>query len=727
MVGVAAIVFGVLFTVAVCFALGRLLFRVLGIHLRRGEHNLLAGVMGTPLLSLLVFVLCALRVATPPVFLTLGLLSIGTAVLVFRKERHKAEPLPPISAYWKSLFLIAFALYALVYLSNSLAPEHSPDGSSYHLGLVNRYFRDHGFIRLTTNVYGSLSQGVEMLFLFAFAFGRHSAAATVHCCFLFALPLLMLSYARRIGHPRAGVAAAMLVYLSPVAGIDGVSAYNDIALATVAFALFYLLEIWRERGDDRLMIPAGMLAGFCFAIKYTGFVAPLYMLAVVLFTRRGGAAILRAGIASAAAAAMALPWLLKNWLWMDNPLSPFYNRVFRNPYVHITFEDNWREVFRTYLLPSLKPLFRIVTVTGETGGQLGPLFLLAPLALLALRHRRGRHCLLAAAFFLATYPANIGTRFLLPPLPFIALGMAFTLEAFAPLLTVMVVLALVLAWPRVIDMYRSPSGGWQIEHMPWQVALQLDSPVAFLEQRWSGYSLARKIEELVPASKRLWSTAALPEAYLNRQVLVNYYSAEGEKIEDVLQTPVVQDFQPLWNLRFTFTPRTLSHLRLVQTGAGKGDVWSIGEARFFHGDQELFPVRAEAQPFPWDVKFAFDHNPVTRWHTWEPMRSGQHVDVEFAEPVELDRVELYCSHDQWSMRVRLEGSNLEKDARQEQVHLPPGWDLRRLATRTIKSLGIDYLLIGYEYPTARDMQEDASRWALREKAALSAGRLYEIQ
>ena len=57
----------------------------------------------------------------------------------------------------------------------------------------------------------------------------------------------------------------------------------------------------------------------------------------------------------------------------------------------------------------------------------------------------------------------------------------------------------------------------------------------------------------------------------------------------------------------------------------------------------------------------------------------------------------------------------------------PGWDLRRLAGRTIKELGIDYLLIGEEYVTAADMRADPSRWGLVPRAAVSAGELYEIQ
>ena len=43
------------------------------------------------------------------------------------------------------------------------------------------YLREHGFHTITGNMYASLSEGLEMLFLYAFAFGKHSSAAMVHC------------------------------------------------------------------------------------------------------------------------------------------------------------------------------------------------------------------------------------------------------------------------------------------------------------------------------------------------------------------------------------------------------------------------------------------------------------------------------------------------------------------------------------------------------------------
>src|SRR5947207_14200589 len=107
-------------------------------------------------------------------------------------------------------------------------------------------------------MYAALSQGIEMLFLFAFAFGRHSAAALTHFAFLVTLPLAMLSYARRFGFPVAGVCAALLVFVSPVVGMDGSVAYNDVATTCIVFTAFYLAQIWAASDLNRaLLLPLG--------------------------------------------------------------------------------------------------------------------------------------------------------------------------------------------------------------------------------------------------------------------------------------------------------------------------------------------------------------------------------------------------------------------------------------------------------------------------------------
>src|SRR6185437_7558007 len=145
------------------------------------------------------------------------------------------------------------AAFTVLYFFNAWAPEISPDGASYHLGLVARYLRARGFERITTDMLAAFSGGVDMLYVPAFAIGRHSAAALLHFTFLMALALAVLAYGKRIGKPLAGAAAALLVYLSPVVGIDGTTAYTDVATAAIVFSVFYWIQLWDANRDSRLL------------------------------------------------------------------------------------------------------------------------------------------------------------------------------------------------------------------------------------------------------------------------------------------------------------------------------------------------------------------------------------------------------------------------------------------------------------------------------------------
>lgn len=719
---------GAALTVAVSWSLGRIVFARLGLVLRRTEQRLLEGLTGASILSWLLFLLCAAGLARTELFLVLGAVALGFAWRVRRAEGAPAPSTGP--KLLQVLFALGFAVYAVVYLSNSLAPEISPDGVAYHLGLVARYFREHGFHKITTNMYAALSQGTEMLFLYAFSIGRHSAAATVHCSFLLASPWLLRAYGERIGRPAAGMCAGMLFYLSPMAGIDGVSAYNDVALAVTAFGMFYLLEIWREGQDDRLLLPIGLLAGFCFAIKFTGFGAPLYAALVILIQRRPKALVPVAGFASM----LGLPWLLKNWLWLGNPVSPFFNQYFPNPYVHVSFERDYTTYFRTYGLPSLKPLFWLVTVGGDLGGLIGPVFLLTPLALLGLRSKRGRWTLLAMLCLLLAYPGNIGARFLLPALPFAALGIAMAVDIATVLPALLIVAAFILGWPRVIDRYRNPAGGWQIHSVPWKEALRIKDSDAFLFFRIPHILVARELDEKVRDGAKVWSSSGTADAYTKREVIVNQTSAEGQLLEDILMVALEKDLQPTWNLRMPFARQKIRRLRLVQSAESKDDTWSIGEVRFFRGEQELHPEskwKTTASPNPWDAGLALDGNPTTRWKTWESIHPGMYWELDFGSDVELDRVEAHAAHDQWKIQLHAESCGqagcVPITEGMEKYNDPDAPDLKRFATKALKARGVDYLLVEYDHPLAKSIYPNPEAWGLKQLADRNRTRLYEIQ
>lgn len=711
----------------------------LGIKLERAEERLFAFVIGSGVLSLAVFLLAALGLTRPVSFLALGLIFLALGVWFEIRQAGQGSRRGPecgpevVPLSWKLLFWVLVLPFTALYLAQALGPEYSPDGSSYHLGYVARYLRQGGFGRITTSIFANLSQGLEMLFLFAFAFGRHSAAALVHFAFLAALIGGMLCYARRFGFPGAGIGAALLIYMSPVFGFDGTAAYNDVAAGCVVFYLFYLLEIWDERREQALLVAAGLLAGFAYAIKYTAFVAVIYALGYVLWRSRRARP---AAVVALCAAIMIVPWMAKDWVTVSNPFSPFLNRWFPNPYTNVALEQDvahgngmLRDGF------TLAGSITDMTIHGGLSRSLlGPVFLLAPLALLSLKRRTGRRLLAAAGVFALLWPANVDTRFLIPAAPFLALALGLVLAPVRWAIPVVVLAHAYVSWPTITQRYCDPLA-LRVRHFLPSEALRVVPEEATLAYRLPGYKVARMIERLVPPQGRVFAFSTPPQAYTSRDVLVYFESSFNQAVQDVLLMPLRPETQPLARWRFDFPRRSLLAVRVTQDGQDPATQWSVGELHVFDAGRELPRApgwKPRARPNPWDAEWAFDRNPLTRWRSLEPLAPGMHFDVEFGDPLEVDAVALDCANDQWKMRVRLEGEDaaghwklLAAAAQRSETAAPA--DLRAAAIREIAGRGITHILLRDADFGAADFRERTAEWGLRMAGEAEGWRLYAVR
>jgi hypothetical protein len=722
------ILFGALFTVAVCLACGRLLLRDAVTDLG------ISFVCGAAVLSLAVFAIAAAGAVYAPVFLALGGLVLWSARWQTWFSHSKLAQRSLAFYAFLGLFLAYFA----VYFVHAMAPETSPDGTAYHLSLVARYLREHGFHRITTNMYASLSQGIEMLFLFAFAFGKHSAAALVHFAFVLALVWQMVAYGRRAGFPFAAGCSAFLVFASPVVGIDGASAYNDVAVAAIAFTVFQLLQLWDGRRDTRLLIAVGLVAGFAYATKYTAALAVPYAIGYVGWKsqRRWRDVAIVAGFASL----LIVPWIAKNWLWVHNPVAPLFNQIFRNPYVSTSFETEYTEYLRHYELASLRELPMQVTTYGKLSGLLGPVFLLAPLSLLAAFRREGRQLLLAALVFGAPYFMNIGTRFLIPPLPFIALAMALAVGS-APgfvgrwVLVAMVLVHGYLSWPSKVPKY-GKDDAWRLRGVPWREALRIRAEDAYL-QRWvEYYDAVRMIEATTPPGSTVFTSTNTPEAYTSRRVLVEYQATENQVTGRTFRMGALPEDAPTSRLRFSFSRQPLRAIRVVQTAnpTGPAALWKIHELRIFDGGREL-PRRAEwrlrARPYAWGIQNAFDNSPITFWISGDRLRPGMYVQVDFGREENADALDIETTPDQWQARLMLEGQAasggwkpIASVPQQTEEARPLG--LRRAVASELKRRGIDYLLLFDDNTGADDVRRNAEQWGVRLVGTAKGARLYQL-
>jgi hypothetical protein len=728
-----SILFGALLTVFTALGLGRLMLRAIPVGLYRGEEDALGFVAGSAALSGILFVLSVLHLVRRGVALALaGVVLI--AVIRFGAWRSSRPRFVPLPRRWLVLFLAAFAVFTVLYFFSAMAPEFSPDGISYHLSFVAKYAREHGFVRIPTNMYAQLSQGIELLFLLAFLFGQHSSAALVHYAFLLALTLAIVSYGRRAGYPLAGLAGALLVYASPVVGIDGTSAYNDVAVACILFAVFYLLQIWDEQRQTGLLILIGLVAGFGYAAKYTAGLAIPYAVAYVLWRTRK---LRPAVIVALCSLFLALPWVVKNILWVGNPVSPLFNRYFPNPYVHIDFERYWSGYLTRYDLPTRWSIPLEATVRGERlCGLLGPVFLLIPLAFFGVRLRAGRRALAAAVLFTIPYFANIGTRFFIPPLPFYAFALGLALTEMRLLLAVVMVAHAVLSWPTAVRWYSAPYP-WMLGRIPLRQALRLESQDSWLGRKQPDYEIAKLIERIVPPNERVLSTSGLPEAYTRREIIVHFQSGWAENLGDMFAAAILGDDQPKCGERIEFPRQDVRKLRLIQTGTRVRDIdWSIHELRLYSGGNELRrdpEWRLTAHPNPWDIQQAFDNSPVTRWRSWQPFEPGMYVDIDLGRPRSVDAVQVEGPLDCAEHKLRLDAitpsapekwTTLAADRRI--VVLSPPAFMGKAAMREWRLRGISYLFIRDGDFGAAEIVENPEAWGLTLAGQANNGRLYRL-
>ena len=762
---VVSILFGAGLTLGCSLLLGWLILaRLKGLAqtITKRESLLFSLAIGAAALSSWVFLLCAAGLVYDAVlWATAVLISLawwrGRRTLThapdFRPEQEGHEP---GDRFWLLLLAAIAAFYAYLYLPNALAPETTADGYTYHLGLVGRYYREHGFPVITTNIYAYLSQGTEMLYLFAYSFGRHSAAKMVHFGFFLATLAGMLLFARRHGALAAGVVAVVLYGCSPVVGPTATSSYNDCALAFYQFLTFYGLVIWWKQRTAQWLAIVGVLAGFCFAVKYTGGLAiPVAMVVVAAGAWKQSrslrdpvrAVLLVAGIS----ALFVLPWTLKNAWFVGNPVAPLYNRVFPDPNVTVQWEDAYVEWARHYSHsppPRSEELaeapLELTIRGGKLGGMLGPVFLLAPFALLAWRRPTAKPLLAAAVICALPWWANVGTRFLIPSLVFVSLAMGMALGALPgrwryALGCLVLVGHSLSGWPDLLLLWHSGQL-WRLNEIPWAAALRTEPEHEYLQRRIPYFKAAQILAREAGPDDRVLSLEPLAEAYFSAELQVSFQGARNEDLYHGMLAAIEPDLWPARQLRVQWREQTLTGFRVVQRNDHASSHWILSEIQFARNDDSVDTDTRwdiQATPFPWTAARLFDNNPLTAWNSGQPLHHGMAVQVTFPDALTINRAELIYPWGQYYSELdyfglTMEGKWVPLEAWSDlRVRPISAVEMKAWVGESLRRAGVGFLVINTEggghNVVAPHIAKEPAVWGLQEIGQDGAVRIYRVK
>jgi hypothetical protein len=155
----------------------------------------------------------------------------------------------------------------------------------------------------------------------------------------------------------------------------------------------------------------------------------------------------------------------------------------------------------------------------------------------------------------------------------------------------------------------------------------------------------------------------------------------------------------------------------------------------FSASIPILPDRSwhfNADPNPWDARFAFDNNLATRWQSWRTATPGMFLEVDFPEPMRIDQVRLMTAAEAPQTRIELQGMDsdgnwhtLPVQSSRSSIHVTE--NLRRAAVRALLDRGIRYLLVSPGALGANEFYKDAAAWGIRRIGESGGTRLYLLQ
>jgi dolichyl-phosphate-mannose-protein mannosyltransferase len=331
---------------------------------------------------------------------------------------------------WLRLVPLLAVVGLALLVARALVPPTGYDGLLYQLAGPREMLRQGGLVALPELEQANMPFTVNLLYLLGLAFGSDELPALLHVGFVALTTLATFAFGRRYFGGRVAWLAAIVYLSTPALAVYARLPNVDFGWATFDFLAVYAFARWAEQRQARWLVLAGLLAGLSLGSKYLGALTATGLgLATVWVCLRGRIwpqrSLLQFGLA---AALVAGPWYVKNWLWLGSPLYPYLapGLAQSNSGYFASQMTSGRDPLSLLLLP-LRVYFGTAI---EASAAIPALALLVIPLYLFLPKRRLLNLLLAlAGLHLAVWSQGIQTtRYLAPIFPTLSLVAAYVLD-----------------------------------------------------------------------------------------------------------------------------------------------------------------------------------------------------------------------------------------------------------------------------------------------------------
>jgi len=259
----------------------------------------------------------------------------------------------------KIVLLGLFVSLIISILILSSVPPVSRDALTHHLAVPKLYLNHGGMYEIPSLKFSYYPMNLDFLYIIPLYLGNDIIPKYIHFAFALLTAWLIFSYLKnRIDTVYAMVGALFFLSLPVIVKLS-ITVYVDLGLIFFStWALIYLLK-WLENGFKfHFLIISAISCGLALGTKYNGLIIVLLLGLFVsfLFAKYHGELLIgadsnvaeiksegyldkispvwRASLYGAVFVFIAIvvfsPWMIRNYIWTDNPVYPLYNGWFNS-------------------------------------------------------------------------------------------------------------------------------------------------------------------------------------------------------------------------------------------------------------------------------------------------------------------------------------------------------------------------------------------------------------
>jgi len=305
------------------------------------ERTVFAFGLGLGIISYLLLLLALLHLLYPlAIFVLLAVLCIISfkpmaswlPVLPTRVRELLRELKSPWLLLYTALAVITIALIGI----RALLPPSNTDTLVYHLPAAQGFLKAHTIVPFYDNLGANFPALMQLLYAIGIAAHSDALAQLLSAMTMFFAALAVAAFSVRFFSRRLGFIAFSVFWAADVLAQIAITAHIDMAMTFYIFLGIYAVFIHLEGKGKKAPWRSGWLIIAAVAIAFalgTKYPAIFWLGAIPLWLAWERLIKLRQGprrwlgevfIFLFLALIIAGYWYLKNWLWLDNPVYPFF-------------------------------------------------------------------------------------------------------------------------------------------------------------------------------------------------------------------------------------------------------------------------------------------------------------------------------------------------------------------------------------------------------------------